>query len=445
MSKSAKVNFSVENPNAAGIDVGSRSHWVCVGENKEDTREFSVFTDSLHEMARWFKSKKIETIAMESTGFYWKNLFLLLQSYGFEVILVNAQYIKNVTGRKTDQKDCEWIRKLHQAGLLHASFQPDDFTEEIRTYTRQRKSLIEGASRYVAKMQKSMVVMNIHLSVVLSDITGKSGQAIIGAILQGERDPYKLASLAEPGVKADKKTIARALTGQWQSQYLFQLEQDWNTYHHFRAQIRQCDERIDKLLAEKVHQTGQEELYYEPAVKKKVAKNDPGFPLPRYIYQLSDGVDLMELDGVSYRTILTLIGEVGLDLSKFSSGKQFVSWLCLCPNKKITGGKVISSKSRKNKSHLAVALRSAANSVQKKDTALGYQFRALAYKKGRKVAIEATARKIAITIYNMLEKRQPYQPLSTEEYQKKVREQKIINIKRTIKKLGLIPQELMPA
>lgn len=445
MSKSSKVNFSVENPHAAGIDVGSRSHWACVGDNKEDIREFSVFTDSLHEMARWFKSEEIKTIAMESTGFYWKSLFLLLQSYGFEVLLVNAQYVKNVSGRKSDQKDCEWIRKLHRAGLLHASFQPDSFTEEIRTYTRQRKSLIEGASRYVAKMQKSMVVMNIQLSVVLSDITGKSGQAIIRAILQGERDPNTLALLADYRVKADKQTIARSLTGQWQSQYLFQLEQDWNTYHHFMAQIQQCDERIDELLTEKVHETGQEELYYESVVKKKVAKNDPKFPLPQHAFQLSDGVDLMELDGVSYRTILTLIGEVGLDLSKFPSGKHFASWLCLCPNKKITGGKVISSKSRKNKSRLAAAFRQAGNSVGRTDTALGYQFRALAYRKGRKVAIQATARKIAITVYNMLEKGQPYQPQSREEYVEKVRKQKIRNIQKTIKKLGLTQQELMTA
>lgn len=445
MSKSAKVNFTVENPYAAGIDVGSRSHWACAGDSKEDIREFSVFTDSLHEMARWFKSEGIKTIAMESTGFYWKSLFLLLQGYGFEVLLVNAQYIKNVSGRKSDQKDCQWIRKLHQAGLLHASFQPDDFTEEIRTYTRQRKSLIEGASRYVAKMQKSMVVMNIHLSVVLSDITGKSGRAIIRAILQGERDPNNLALLADPRVKADQKSIARALTGQWQPQYVFQLKQDWNTYHHFMAQIQQCDERIDELLAERVHETGQEELYYEPGIKKKVAKNDPKFPLPQYAFQLSDGVDLMILNGVSYRTILTLMGEVGLDLSRFPSGDHFVSWMCLCPNKKITGGKVISSKSRKNKSRLATSFRQAANSVGKTDTALGYQFRALAYRKGRKVAIQATARKIAITVYNMLEKGQPYQPETVEEHLEKVRKQKIRNIKKTIERLGLTQQDLIPA
>lgn len=269
MPKSCKVEFRVANPHAAGIDVGSKSHWACAGESADDIREFSVFTDELHQMAKWLKSKSIKTIAMESSGFYWKSLFLLLQSYGFEVLLVNAQHVKNVSGRKSDLLDCQWIRKLHQAGLLQASFQPDDFTEEIRTYTRQRKSLIEGASRYVAKMQKAMVVMNIHLSVVLSDITGKSGQAIIQAILNGERDGHKLARLADWRVKADQQTIARALTGQWQSQYLFELQQHWDMYHFHLQQIKACDERIDASLAEQVRRNDQQELYYEPTVKKK--------------------------------------------------------------------------------------------------------------------------------------------------------------------------------
>lgn len=442
MSKSSKVEFQVANPHAAAIDVGSRSHWVCAGEAAEDTREYGVFTDAQHEMAKWLKRKSIKTIAMESTGFYWKSLFLLLQSYGFEVLLVNAQHVKQVSGRKSDLSDCQWLRKLHQAGLLKASFQPDEFTEEIRTYTRQRQSLIEGASRYVAKMQKAMVVMNIHLSVVLSDITGKSGQAIIRAILNGERDGHKLAQLADWRVKADRETIARALTGQWQSQYLFELQQHWDMYHFHLQQIKACDERIDQLLAEQVRQNDQQELYYEPTVKKKLNKNDPTFPLARYVFQLTDGVDLTQVDGIAHRTLLTLVGETGVDLSKFPSGKHFVSWMCICSNNKITGGKVKSSKSRKNKSRLANAFRQAANAVEHQDTALGHYFRAMAYRKGRKIAIQATARKIAITVYNMLQKGQPYQPQSVEEYLEKVRSQKIKNIQRTIKKLGLKPEEL---
>lgn len=271
MSKQAPV-FKVVNPQAAGIDVGSRSHWVSVGEGAEFVKEFGVFSQDTREMIAWLEGHEVKTIAMESTGFYWKPLFLMLQAHGFEVCLVNAGHVKNAKGKKSDVLDCQWLWQLHSVGLLQASFQPSDFTEELRTYSRHRRKLVEGASRQVAKMQKSLTVMNIHLSVVLSDITGKSGQDIIGAILKGERDGRKLAQLADPRVKADTDTIARALTGQWQPHHLFELRQAWENYHFHQGQIAECDASMEKLLQERVEQTGQAELAYKPEKKKSGGK-----------------------------------------------------------------------------------------------------------------------------------------------------------------------------
>ena len=232
-----RIDFSLVNPHAGGIDVGSRSHWISTGLGEGQTKEFGVFTEDLHSLCQWAKAQGVKTIAMESTGFYWKQLFVMLQSYGLEVYLVNASYTKNIRGRKpSDLSDSQWIWKMHSVGLLPASFQPDDFTEELRTYTRHRKRLIEGASQCVNRMQKCLTLMNIQLPVVLSDITGKSGMAIIEAILGGERDGEKLSQLANGRVKTDKATIAKALTGFWREDHLFELEQHWQMYHYHRQQ-----------------------------------------------------------------------------------------------------------------------------------------------------------------------------------------------------------------
>ena len=269
------VKFTIVNPHAAGIDVGSKSHWVAIGLDDDEVQEFGVFTEDLHELCKWLKSKGIQTVAMESTGFYWKQLFVMLQTYGMEVYLVNASFTKNVQGRKpSDKADGRWIWRLHSVGLLPASFQPDLFTEELRTYTRHRKRLIEGASQCVNRMQKCLTLMNIQLPVVLSDITGKSGQAIIEAILKGERNAKKLAKLAHSRVKADKATIAKALTGFWRADHLFELKQHWQLYHTYRDQLKSCDEQIDVLLQKRVISTGQAEHLYEPK-KKSVGRKMP--------------------------------------------------------------------------------------------------------------------------------------------------------------------------
>ena len=262
-----KISFKVVHAHAAGIDIGSRSNWVCIGPEKEDIQEFGVFTEEHHRLAKWLIANGIKTVAMESTGIYWKSLFLILQAYDLHVILVNAGHVKNVHGKKTDMKDCRWIWQLHSVGLLHASFQPDAFTEELRTYNRHRRKLIQGSSQYVSRMQKSLVLMNIQLPIVLSDITGKSGKAIIQSILKGERDATTLANLADYRVKADKATIEKALTGYWHPQHLFTLQQNWDMYQFHQEQITKCDAQVEDLLQQKVTQTNQRELIYEP--KKK--------------------------------------------------------------------------------------------------------------------------------------------------------------------------------
>lgn len=441
----SELGFKIVHQRAAGIDIGSRENWACIGDEKEDIRKFGVFTEDHHEMAKWFQSNGVETIAMESTGIYWKSLFLILQSYGFEVILVNAGYVKNVPGKKTDIKDCHWIWQLHSVGLLHASFQPDEFTEELRTYNRHRRTLIEDSSKFVSRMQKALLLMNIHLPTVLSDITGKSGTIIIEHILKGERDAKTLAALASPRVKANKQTIEKALTGQWHSQYLFTLKQNWEMYQYYHKQIKDCDDKIDALLSEKVEQTGKRDLVYEPVKKKQRKKNCPKAKVDLYAYQLTDGVDLMEIEGFSFTALLTLLAETGWDLkAKFPTAKNFTSWLSLSPNKRITGGKVKSSRTNKNKHPLAYAFRQAANSAgNTKDTALGQFFRRLAYKKGRKYAVTATARKIATIVYNMITRKEPYRPMGTKDYQEKVREQKIKSIHKSIKDLGLTQDDLV--
>jgi len=439
--KKRSLKFSLVNPQAAGIDIGSRSNWVCAGENQ--IKEFGVFTESHHSLAQWLKEKQVKTIAMESTGIYWKPLFLILQAYGFETILVNAAHIKNVRGKKTDVDDCHWIWQLHSAGLLHASFQPDSFTEEIRTYNRQRKNLIDGASRYISKMQKALILMNLQLPIVLSDITGKSGKAIISSILAGERDGLKLAQLADPRVRADKSTIAKALTGQWHPQHLFTLRQSWDMYHFHHKQIQECDTKIDTLLKKKIEEEHLQDLFYETK-KKPTYKNAPSIEIAKYAFQLSEGVDLIQVDGISTTTIMSIISEVGFDLEeKFPTAKHFVSWMCLCPNRKISGGKILSSRSQKNKNRLAYAFRQAANTVgNQKNTTLSHFFRRIAYRKGRKVAITATARKLAIIVYNMITKKQNYEPQGLVDYQEQVRIHNIRKIQKTIKRLQISSKEL---
>lgn len=433
------ISLPVVNPDAAGIDLGSRSHFVCVAQ--DNVKEFGVCTDDLHAIARHLHSYNRKTVAMESTGFYWRPLYLLLLDYGFEVILVNARHLKNVKGHKTDVVDSKWLQLLHSIGLLSNSFQPDTYTHELRVLCRHRKSMVQDASRFISKMNKILVLMNIQLQTVLRDIAGVSGLKVIGAILSGESDPEVLATLVSLRAKAKREDIEKALVGDFRKEYLFELKHCFDLYHYYWVKITETDKEIEALLASQSIK-GEALGDYKPPKNKQRQKNDPKFNVGKFAYQMSGGVDLLQITGVGLITILTLISETGLNLFSFKTGNHFSSWLGFAPNRKITGGKVISSRSRKKTNPLALAIREAANAAGNSNSRLGDFFRRLAYRKGRMVAINATARKIAVIIYKMLTEGKPFcYEYSTQE-NSYVRNKRVKNIIKTLQKHQIKMQEI---
>lgn len=439
--------MTVVNPKAGGIDVGSKSHFVAIGQQKDDVREFGCYTQQLHELCRWLKEEQITTVALESTGSYFKSLFVMLQDYGLNPILVNGKFTKNVKGRKTDVLDCQWIQKLHMLGMLEGSFMPDLFTENLRQYCRHRQTLIEDAASYIKKMQKALRLTNIRLDVAIRDVTGVTGRAIIEAILSGVRDPKVLADLADIRVKKSKEEITRALTGDWREEYLFELKQSYELYNYFHQKIRECDQQIEKLLAEKIEDNEKQDGEARPEYsgkRKQAGKNDPRIDLQKLSYQLSGGIDLSSIEGINSGTIMTILSETGIDLKDFPTAKHFSSWLRLSPNNKKSGGKVLSSRTMKGKNRLAIALRHAANSIGHvvKKGSLHQFFKRIAYKKGDLAAITATARKLAVIIYNMLTKKETYKPTDQTIYLEKVRLGQIKFLQRKINQLKIMPQEL---
>jgi len=442
----ATITMPIVNPGAAGIDIGSRSHFVCVSQ--DNVKEFKSFTSGLHEIAEHLLYYEIKTIALESTGFYWQQLFVLLQSYGFEVILVNARHVKNVKGHKTDVVDSKWLQLLHSIGLLSNSFQPDFFTKELRQYVRHRKSLIETGSMYIAKMNKSLVLMNIQLKTVLRDLTGESGLKVIEAIVKGVRDPDVLEPLVGKRVKASRQDIKDALNGDWRGEHLFELSQNYSFYQFTREKIKETDNRIEALLEQWKEKNGDEKIRkgYSKNKHSHGHKNDPGFDIKAYAYEMAGGVDLSQIEGVDVGTILTLVSETGLDLkSKFKTAKHFASWLGFSPNRKITGGKTMSSHTPKVKSSLGHAIRQAANAAGNSKSRLGDFFRRLSFRKGRTVAIIATARKIAVIIYKMLETHQPYCYEYTQEDSERFKQMQIKKTIKNIKKHGIAQSDLIMA
>lgn len=440
--------MEVVNPNAAGIDVGSRSHWVAVGQNSSDIREYGVFNEDLYSIAEWLTEERVTTVAMESTGSYWQSLFAVLVSKGFEVILCNGKFTKNIKGKKTDVKDCQWIQRLHSLGLLSSSFLPDGKTEQLRTYCRQRSNLLHMAASTSRKMQKNLRLLNLRLDVVVKDICGQTGLKIIRAICQGETSAEKLASLRHYNCKKSEKEIAKALQSNKRQDYLFALRQELDTYDHVQLKIKECDAEIEKILDKIIDKDENKKQHYiEPKPYKRINKNTPkNIDLNLKSYQMFEGCDLLAIEGMSYSTVLTLMSEVGVEgIRKFPSAKHFASWLRLAPNNKISGGKILSSKVPKGSSRLKIALRNAANAIGnlKDSTPLRDFFHRINFRKGRVSAVSATARKLAVIIWNMVVNQTEY--INPEGYLFLDQKRKlglVKRIKKQIDKFGLNPDDL---
>ncbi len=409
-----QISLDVVNKNAAGIDIGSRSHWVAVGQSDDLIQGFGVYNENLYELADWLLAHNIATVAMESTGNYWQNLHAVLISKGLDVTLCNGKFTKNIKGKKTDVKDCQWIQKLHSLGLLSSSFLPDEDTEVLRTFTRHRHNLIKQAASATKKMQKYLRLMNIRLDVVVKDVVGLTGLKIIRAIALGETDPKKLAALRHYNCKKSEEEIAKALHSNGRKDFLYALKDELDTYEFIQKKIRECDDQIAEKLDEIIGKDPEkQEHHIDKKPYKRINKNTPkDIDINLKSYQMFKGTDLLAIEGMSYNTVLTIMSEVGYDgIKKFKTAKHFTSWLRLAPNNKVSGGKVLSSKIGKGSSRLKIALRNAANAIGnlKDSTPLRDFFHRINFRKGRVSAITATARKLAVIIWNMVTKGIAYQ------------------------------------
>lgn len=440
MKKRKQAKMSVINPNAAGVDIGSTFHYVAVPEDRDENpvRRFDSYTRDLHRIAKWLKDCGIKTVAMESTGIYWLQLFLILEQYGFEVNLVNAHHVKNVTGRKSDISDCQWIQQLHSYGLLKASYQPEELTRSLRGYMRHRKNLTRNYATHVLRMQKALEQMNIKLHNVLTDITGKSGQLMIKAILKGERNAEKLASLADKGVKSTQEELMKSLEGNWWEEPLFELKQSYELYLIYKRKIADCDRQIEKAMRD--YNPDIDTSDYKNAPRKVYNKNRLNFNASLYMKDIL-GVDVTQVFGINEINAAEIISEVGVDMSKWPSEKHFTSWLNLAPNKRTSGGKTLKSKKQKKKNRAGQAFQMAAYALQRSNHWLGAFYRRKKARSGPLIATKATAAKLAVIFYKMIKFQQEFVPLPIEDYTDKIREQKINNLHRQASKLnlGLVP------
>ena len=428
------ASLTLTHPNAAGIDIGSAVHYVAVPPDRDDepVREFACFTADLIRLADWLKSCGIDTVAMESTGVYWIPLFELLASRGFAVHLVNARHVKNVSGRKSDVLDCQWLQQLMSYGLLNGAFRPSEDVCCLRALTRQRAQLLRAQGRAVQHMQKALTQMNLQLANVISDIVGETGQKIVRAIVAGERNGNTLATLRNSRIQANEEQIAASLQGTWRTEHLFVLQQSLAMFDFIGTQLAECDTQINAQLQHLQTQTG------EPAKGKKRgrARNAPKFDLRTRLFQMC-GVDLTRIDGIDVTTALVVVSEVGNDLSRFPSDKHFASWLGLCPGTKITGGKVMSGKTKRCANRAAQALRLAAAALRSSKSALGAYFRRLCARMDKPKAVTAVAHKLARLIYAMLTKGQEYTDQGQDYFEQRYQERALRNLTQRAQQFGL--------
>lgn len=447
------INYSV-----CGIDVGANSVFVCaqVGEELE-IREYSTFTADLKAMIEWLKSCKVTSCAMESTGVYWIPIFDVIEASGIEVILVNAYHVKTVPGRKTDVKDCQWLYQLHSYGLLRGSFRPTKEILPLRAYVRQRSRLFEKGAQEVLLMQKALTQMNVRLTMVVSDITGLTGMKIIRAIIDGERDQHKLASLRDHRCQKDVMEIAKGLEGTYQEEHVFALKQSYEAYQFFHAQVLECERNIERELT-RLH----ESLYqhkgkdseaialpdekvenFSELTKKAKRRNKTIANRSAYYFDAPEkvekctGVNLLEIPGMEASTLVKILSEIGTDMSRWPTADHFASWLGLCPGNKISGGKVLSSRTKPSSNRVAQALRIAANTLYRSQTALGSFFRRMRAKFGAPKAVTAVAHKLARIIYHMLKSKKSFVELGADYYESQYQNRVIASLKKRAKEFGL--------
>lgn len=449
------VSFSVIHPDAAGIDIGDTMHAVAVPADRDQSpvRQFGTFTCDLKAIVLWLKHCKVTSVAMESTGVYWKPLYAMLIEYDFDVWLVNSKQTKNISGKKTDMEDAAWIQQLHSCGLLKRSFLPDDLTESLRSLVRHRRTLLQEASRYVQRIQKNLELMNLKIHTVINDIMGKTGKAIIEAIINGVRKGADFLPLIDVRIQASEEDIIKSLEGNWRQENLFLVKLCYIQYQQLQEHVRACDKEVEGILEQMM--ATQNEGIIEPVKeplgsqnaaesskavvgskqKKRKSKNSPVYNVRKYLHQIH-GVDVLDIFGISEISAMQIFAETGRDLSKWATGNHFVSWLNLCPNNKITGGKLISSKlMKKTPNNAAIAFRAAANGLQNTDNWLGDYFRRMRGKGGQKFAIVCTARKLALIYYKMVRYKVPFLPVDVKEYTEQRKKAKIASLEKKLAEL----------
>ena len=438
----SRAALTITHPNAAGIDIGSASHYVAVPPDRDDepVREFSSFTEDLHALADWLKACKVDTVAMESTGVYWIPLFELLESRGFTVLLVNARHVKNVSGRKSDVLDCQWLQQLMSYGLLRGAFRPVDAICVLRALWRQRGMLLRSQGRQVQHMQKALTQMNVQLANVISDVVGETGQKILRAIVAGEHDGQVLAAMKDARIRASHAEITKSLQGNWRPEHLFSLQQALAMFDFIGTQVAECDREIEKQLRALQTHDGE-----PPEGKKKArARNAPKFDLRTQLFKMC-GVDLTRIDGINVTTAIAVISETGNDMSRFPTVGHFTSWLGLCPGTKITGGKVMSGKTKRVANRAAQALKLAAAALRSSQSALGAYFRRLCARMDKPKAVTAAAHKLARLIYMMLTKGEEYTDQGQDYYEERYRERVLRQMAQRAEKMGmrLVPGEIV--
>lgn len=446
--RNAVATLPVIDPDAAGIDIGATEVFAAVPADRDPNpiRRFDTFTVDLQRLADWLQHCGIRTVAMESTGVYWIPLFQILEERNFRVHLVNAHHVRNVPGRKTDVSDCQWLQHLHSVGLLRESFRPADEICAIRSLWRHRENLIQLATVHLQHMQKALDQMNIQLHHVISELAGATGLAIVDAILAGERDPHKLAELRDWRIRATNETIVKSLVGDYREEHLYVLRQSLECYRSYQQLIQDLDQEVKQRMSRLPSRVDPAEkpLGKERNPRKTPRRTEP-HELRLHVYR-AFGVDLTQIPGINALTAQVLLTEIGTDLSRFPTVGAFCSWLRLCPDPRISGGQVLSSKTRPTKNRAALALRVAAQALHRSQTYLGDHFRRVKARMGAPKAITAVAHKLARIIYHMIVNQQEYDTTVFQEHHRRAQERKRNRLYAQATELGfrLVPVEVVP-